>query len=145
MTDAPPRPTSAAVAAALVQAAEGEPLLANAPGSAIPWGLQTIDTLSRWQLCVWWRDGHMGPLHSAIDPAGLQWVYGCARWPDWLAGPEAVVLDPIRHLLTDEQRQGLHAALLDAVCWPAPDLPPEPEPPPLRPLTDEELLDLIPS
>jgi len=62
-------------------------------------------------------------LHRAIDPAGLEWIYGCARWPDWLAGPDAVVLDPIQHLLTDNQRQRLEARLRAAVCWPSAPMP----------------------
>jgi hypothetical protein len=91
--------------------------------AAIWWGLQTIDTMSGWQLTVWWVRGDLGPLHRAVDPAGLEWVHGCARWPDWQAGPESVVLDPIEHLLTSEQRQQLEARLKAARCWPPPPMP----------------------
>ena len=120
--DLPPRPTSAAVAAALVQASDSEPFLADRPvGDCC--GLQVIDLVSGWQLSLWWTDGKLGPLHRAIDPAGLEWVYGCARWPDWSAGPDAVVLDPIAHLLTDYQRQQLEARLRAAVCWPPAPMP----------------------
>ena len=121
MTDLPPRPTSQAVAAALARAADSEPFLADLPVACIWWGLQTIDTVSGWQLVVWWVSGELGPLHRAIDPAGLEWVHGCARWPDW--SPGSVPLDPIAHLLTGDQRQQLEARLRTARCWPAPPAP----------------------
>jgi hypothetical protein len=38
-----------------------------------------------------------------------------------------VVLEPLRHLLTDEQRERLRQRLLACSCWPEPD--PLPEPP----------------
>jgi hypothetical protein len=124
MTDQlPPRPTSHAVAAALVRAAAGEPLLADRRSTCDQLELQRIDLVSGWQLAIWWRGGQLGPLHQAIDPDGLEWVHGCARWPDWPAGPESVVLDPIEHLLTSEQRQQLERRLRDARCWPAPPAP----------------------
>lgn len=123
MIEAPPRPTSAAVAAALARACESEPFLADRQVAAIWWGLQTIDTMSGWQLAVWWVRGDLGPLHRAVDPAGLEWIHGCARWPDWAAGPESVVLDPIEHLLTGEQRQQLEHRLKAARCWPPPPVP----------------------
>lgn len=142
--DLPPRPTSAAVAAALASIAAGEAFLASVAPDETDHHLQQLDTVSGWRLAIWWRRGEMGPLHSAISPEGLQWTYGCARWPDWLAGPDAVVLDPIRHLLDDEQRQALRRVLIDPVCWPAPDPLPIVAPPP-REWTDEELLELLPS
>lgn len=96
---------------------------------------------------LWWRDGALGPLHSAIDPDGLQWIYGCARWPDWLAGPESVPLDPIAHLLNDRQQRQLHAELLEVPCWPAPPQAPQPEPPTMAEIfpADDLSLILIPS
>jgi len=118
MTDLPPRPTSHAVAAALARASDSEPFLADRPVAAIWWGIQTIDTVTGWQLSFWWVRGELGPLHRAIDPIGLEWIHGCARWPDWSAGPEAVALDPIQHLLTACQRQQLEARLRAACCWP---------------------------
>lgn len=123
MTDLPPRPTSATVAAALARAADSEPFLADRPAADCWWGLQTVDTVTGWQLAFWWVRGELGPLHRAIDPAGLEWIHGCARWPDWSAGPEAVVLDPIQHLLTDHQRQQLEARLRAARCWPPAPMP----------------------
>ena len=138
MTDTtPPRPTSHAVAAALVRAAGGEALLADRRSSCELLELQTVDLVSGWQLAIWWESGVIGPLHQAIDPDGLQWIHGCARWPDWSAGPESVVLDPIEHLLTSEQRQQLQARLGDARCWPAP-LPPLRSVLPLIGVGDEE-------
>ena len=121
--DLPARPTSHTVAAALVRAAAGEALLADRSVASAWWGLQRLDTVSGWQLAVWWVRGELGPLHQAIDPDGLEWIHGCARWPDWSAGPEAVVLDPIEHLLTSEQRQQLEVRLRTARCWPAPPAP----------------------
>jgi hypothetical protein len=121
MTDLPPRPTSEAVAAALIAAADGAPLLADHPVTPDDFGLQRITMANGWKLAIWWSLGQqMGPVHQATSPEGLHWVYGCARWPDWLAGPEAVVLDPIRHLLSDEQRERLRARLLSCSCWPEP-------------------------
>ena len=85
------------------------------------WGLQRLDTVSGWQLAVWWVRGELGPLHQAIDPDGLEWIHGCARWPDW--SPGSVPLDPITHLLTSDQRQQLESRLRTARCWPAPPAP----------------------
>ena len=121
--DLPPRPTSHAVAAALGRVCNSEQFLADRPVADCLWGIQTIDTLTGWQLSFWWVRGELGPLHRAIDPAGLEWIHGCARWPDWSAGPEAVALDPITHLLTDHQRQQLEARLRTARCWPAAPAP----------------------
>jgi len=127
----PPTPPSrAALAAVLVQAADAEPLLADWPVRPNDWGLQRVDLASGWSLCFWWSPGGaLDRLWSATAPDGGQWSYGCDRWPDWNAGPEAVVLEPLRHLLTDEQRERLRLRLLDACCWPPPDLLPEPPPP----------------
>ena len=132
----PPRPTSASVAAALARACDSEPFLADRPVEACWWGLQTIDTVSGWQLAFWWVRGELGPLHRAIDPGGLEWVHGCARWPDW--SPGSVVLDPITHLLTSEQRQQLEARLRAARCWPPAPAPRGSVLPVLQ--LDEELL-----
>jgi hypothetical protein len=141
----PPRPAHDAVAAALLRVAGGEAFLADLQPDETDHTLQRVCTVSGWQLAIWWHRGTMGPLHAATDPEGLQWCYGCGRWPGWDAGPDAVVLDPIRHLLTTDQRDQLREVLLAAVCWPPP--PPLPMPPvaPLPAWTDEELLNLIPS
>lgn len=123
MSDLPPRPTTAAVTAALARAADSEPFLADRSVPEIWWGTQVIDLVSGWQLSIWWVRGQLGPLHRAIDPAGLGWIHGCARWPDWAAGPDSVPLDPIAHGLDAHQRQQLEARLRAARCWP-------PAPPP---------------
>jgi hypothetical protein len=142
----PAPPTHEAVAAVLIAAADGAPLLADQPVSELHWGLQRVDTASGWQLGIWWRQQIMGPLHSATAPDGGRWIYGCGRWPDWLAGSEAVVLDPLAHLLTADQRQRLQDRLLSCNCWPAVELPSLPEPPLLSEIFPEgEVWDLMPS
>ena len=127
----PPAPPSrAALAAVLIQAADSEPLLADRPVADITWGLQTISLANGWRLRIWWHPGQqMGPLHGAMAPDGGVWTYGCDRWPDWNAGPDAVALDPLRHLITPEQCERLRQRLLTCSCWPEPDLPPRPAPP----------------
>jgi hypothetical protein len=77
-------------------------------------------------------------LWAATAPDGGIWSFGCDRWPDWLAGPAAVVLEPLRHLLTDEQRKRLQQRLLTCSCWPEPDPLPEPEPPTMAELFPED-------
>ena len=124
-----PPPTRAELVAVLRQAGGPEPLLADRPVAEIEWGLQRVDMASGWQLWLWWRGGEMGPLHAARAPGGGRWSYGSDRWPDWLAGPDAVPLDPIAHLLEDDDRDRLRARLLSCSCWPAPDPLPPPEPP----------------
>ena len=120
-TERPPRPTREALAAVLTAAAAGAPLVADRPVAEVRWGVQRVDMASGWQLAIWWHaDGLMGPLHGAVAPDGGEWTFGCDRWPDWLAGPDAVVLDPIEHLLDGEQRERLRARLLACSCWPAP-------------------------
>lgn len=115
---APPRPSHEAVADALRSIAAGESFLADLLPDETDHHLQVIDLVSGWRLAIWWVRGQMGPLHAAADPAGLQWVYGCGRWPDWCAGPEAVPLDPIAHLLSDQERAALRVVLEGASCWP---------------------------
>jgi len=122
VAERPLRPDREAMAAVLAAAAAGAPLVADRPVSEVRWGVQRIDMANGWQLAIWWHaDGVMGPLHGAVAPGGGEWVYGCDRWPDWLAGPDAVVLDPIEHLLTDEQREQLRARLMACSCWPQPE------------------------
>ncbi len=70
-------------------------------------------------------------MHQSAVATMQAWTYGCDRWPDWSAGPDAVVLDPLVHLLEPEQRQRLQARLETCSCWPAPD--PLPLPPPITP------------
>jgi hypothetical protein len=59
----------------------------------------------------------------ALAPDGARWEYGCGRWPDWLAGSDAVVLDPVHHLLTPEQHAQLQARLLGCRQRPRPPVP----------------------
>jgi hypothetical protein len=125
---APPAPPSrAALAAVLAQAAEAEPLLADRPAAA-GW-CQRIDLANRWNLWVWWLAGdQLDRLWAARAPDGGRWSYACDRWPDWNAGPGAVPLEPLDHLITPEQRERLRLRLLTCSCWPEPDplpLPPE--------------------
>ena len=134
--DLPLRPTSASVAAALARACDSEPFLADRPVEQCWWGQQSIDTVTGWQLAFWWVRDELGPLHRAISPQGLEWIHGCARWPDW--SPGSVVLDPIEHLLNAHQRQQLEARLRAARCWPPAPLPQGSVLPVLQ--LDEELL-----
>jgi len=140
----PTPPSRATLAAVLAQAVESEPLLADLPGEEVTWGLQRVDLASGWSLWISWRDGALGPLLQATAPDGSRWSYGCDRWPDWNAGPDAVVLDPLRHLITAEQRQRLEQRLLSCSCWPDPDMPPRPQLLPLEQL-DELLAELVAS
>jgi hypothetical protein len=126
----PPAPPSrAALAAVLAQAAEGEPLLADRPVPACDWAKQQVDLANGWSLWIWWASDEKMSLSAARAPDGGYWTWGCDRWPDWNAGPDAVVLDPLQHLLTPEQRERLRQRLLTCSCWPEPDPPPVPPPP----------------
>jgi len=95
-------------------------MLADRPVAEISHGLQRVDLASGWQLVIWWRDGQMESLHQATGPQGQQWTYGCDRWPDWSAGPDAVMLDPLVHLLDPVRREQLRGRLLACSCWPEP-------------------------
>ena len=121
----PAPPSRAALAAVLVQAPSAAWLVANRPASA---GIvQRLDLANGWRLWVSWQaQDEMGDLWAATAPDGSQWTYGCDRWPDWDAGPDAVVLEPLQHLLTPEQREQLRQRLLSCACWPEPDPPPDP-------------------
>lgn len=128
--DPPPPPTVEQLTAMIRRAADGEPLVADQPVEAGWWGLQTVDLASGWRLRIWWHPGQrLGPLHGAVAANGSAWTYGASRWPDWLAGPDSVPFDPIRHALGDQQRERLRQRLLSCSCWPEPELPPQPEPP----------------
>lgn len=124
---APDPPSRAALAAVLAQAAEGEPLVADEPGGRER--LQFVDLANGWRLGVLWFLGDQPALWSAIAPDGAYWSPGCDRWPDWGAGPDAVVLEPLQHLITPEQRERLRQRLLTCSCWPEPDPLPQPPPP----------------
>jgi hypothetical protein len=113
----------------LAQAAEPDcALLADRPVSEACGGAQRIDLANGWRLSLWWLPGQcLHRLWAATAPDGGCWTWGCDRWPDWNAGPEAVVLEPLRHLITPEQRERLRLRLLTCSCWPEPE--PLPEPP----------------
>jgi hypothetical protein len=131
-------PSRAALAAVLAQAAEGEPLLADQPVLVGDWITQRVDMANGWRLWFWWLpSGQLDRLWAATAPDGAHWSYGCDRWPDWGAGPDAVVLDPIHHLMAPEQREKLRQRLLTCSCWP------EPEPPPMPPPPTREQLDAL--
>ena len=139
----PAPPSRAALAAVLIQAADGEPLLANRPVDPIDWCTQRVDLQNGWSLWVWWDpDAVMAFLGYAVAPNGTIWSYGCDRWPDWNAGPAAVVLDPLTHLISPEQRERLRQRLLTCRCWPEPD--PLPAPPRRSPEEIERLLTFDP-
>ena len=138
-TQPPAPPSRAALSAVLVQAADGAPLLANRPVDPLDWCAQRVDLQNGWRLCVCWDSGAvMDRLIDAWAPDGAHWTYGCDRWPDWNAGPAAVVLDPLTHLITPEQRERLRQRLLTCRCWPEPD--PLPAPPRRSPEEIERLL-----
>ena len=143
----PPTPPSrAALAAVLVQAAEPDcALLADRPVSDAG-GAQRIDLANGWRLSLWWHPGpELARLWAATAPDGGIWSFGCDRWPDWHAGPEAVVLEPLRHLITAEQREQLRQRLLTCNCWPARELPPRPEPPSMAEIDQLYPFDLMAS
>jgi hypothetical protein len=101
---------------------------------------QLVNLANGWNLWIWWRPtDQLDRLWAATAPDGSRWEYGCDRWPDWDAGPEAVVLEPLRHLITSEQRERLRLRLLTCSCWPEPDPLPVPPPP-----TREQLAALWP-
>ena len=139
----PAPPGRAGLAAVLAQA--GEPdcaLLADRPPMA-GWA-QRIDLASGWSLWIWWRShGEMDRLWAAKAPDGGCWTFGCDRWPDWNAGPDAVVLDPLTHLINDEQRERLRLRLLTCSCWP--ELDPLPEPPSMAEIDERFPFDLMAS
>ena len=142
-TQPPAPPSRAALAAVLARAADGEPLLADLPVDPIDWCAQMVDMQNGWRLCVCWNSGYvMDRLIDAWAPDGAHWTYGCDRWPDWNAGPEAVVLDPLTHLITPDQRERLRQRLLTCRCWPGPD--PLPAPPPRSAEEIERLLTFDP-
>ena len=142
-TPPPAPPSRAALAVVLVGVVEGEMLLADRDVPACDWATQRVDLQNGWSLWIWWTpDREMGPLLSALAPDGAIWSYGCDRWPDWNAGPAAVTLDPLRHLITPEQRARLRQRLLTCNCWPEPE--PLPAPPRRSPEEIERLLTFDP-
>ena len=88
--------------------------LVTVPGRYAPYG---------WRLLIMWREGAILHLSQARGPGGVHWSYGCDRWPDWTAGPEAVPLCPIGHLLAPLERVALQRRLLTEPCTPPLQLP----------------------
>lgn len=131
-TKIPPAPPSrAALAAVLTQAAEPDSaLLADRPVPLNDWATQRVDTANGWSLFIDWEPGgKMTFLAFASSPEGAEWSHGCDRWPDWNAGPDAAVLEPLQHLIPPEVRGRLRRRLLACCCWPEPDPLPVPVPP----------------
>ncbi len=128
----PPRPSHEEVAAVLRGIAAGAPWLADQEPAELQGasGRQRVDAVGPggvWVLQFWWDwpvEGlypHLHALDEAACPAGRVWVRGCGRWPSWDAGPEAVVLDPLWHLLGEEERWRLAERLsLEVVLMPMP-------------------------
>jgi hypothetical protein len=111
---APPPPSGDAVAAALIAVASGAvPVEAWPVRADEPLDRQQVWAGNGWRFAFWWQLGVLHRLAVALAPGGGRWEYGCGRWPDWTAGPDAVVLDPIHHLLTPEQHAQLQARLLE--------------------------------
>ncbi len=120
----PPPPRGDAVAAALIAVASGAVQIEAWPVRADePLDRQQVWAGDGWRFVVWWQMGELHRLAVALAPGGARWEYGCGRWPDWLAGPDAVVLDPIHHLLTPAQRAQLQARLLECPQRPRPGVP----------------------
>lgn len=122
----PPRPSRKELAEALASMLTGEPFTVNR--SIAPPCVQFVKLASGWRLAVWWLsgtpEGSLGPLAAARSPDGRRWVFGCDRWPDWDSAEQALVLDPLQHLITPLERASLEELLRSAV----PVKRPEPAP-----------------
>jgi hypothetical protein len=151
--ETPAPPTGEQLAEVLLAAADGAILLADRPGRDIDSGHQRVDVLAPalgglWRLLLWWDGRWWDPgdrlqrLSSAVAPGGGWWGYGCQRWPDWDAGPAAVILNPLQHLMSDGDRDRLRVRLLDCRCW-----PPLPQPrwnaPPIGEIWSEAELEVM--
>lgn len=122
----PPRPSRDELAATLRNLAGGEDCTVSR--DIAPPCMQFVRLASGWRLAVWWLSGcdggSLGPLSGAIAPDGRRWIYGCDRWPDWHAAEQAIILDPLRHLVTPLER-----AAIEAVLRAAPLAEQQPHPP----------------
>lgn len=118
------RPTREALAAALRQVVDPAQVITvdQTPDETGSYQQQLV-TVAGWRLLIMWREGAILHLSQAWGPGGFHWSYGCDRWPDWTAGPEAVPLCPIKHLLAPLERAALQARLLAEPCTPSPQLP----------------------
>ena len=118
------RPTREALVEALRRAADpGQAIRVDfTPDESGSYQQQQV-TVPGWRLLIMWREGSILHLSQAWGPGGVHWEYGCDRWPDWTAGPEAIFLCPIAHLLTLMERAAMERRLLAEHCTPPP-LPP---------------------
>ena len=107
------RPTCEALADALRQVADpAQAITVDSTPDETGHGQQQLVTVAGWELLIMWRQGAILHLSQAWGPGGTHWEYGCNRWPDWAAAPEAVPLCPIGHLLTPLERAALQRRLL---------------------------------
>ena len=107
------RPTREALVAALRQVIDpAQPIQVDFTPDETGSYQQQMVTVPGWRLLIMFRHGAILHLSQAWGPGGTHWEYGCNRWPDWAAGPEAVPLCPIGHLLTPLERATLQRRLL---------------------------------
>lgn len=139
-----PSPIHTELTAALIIAATDPTLEAHALPRVIGYGSQRVKS-NGWRFIFWWDDRwwdepKLDGCFFAIGPDNQRWEYGADRWPSWDAGPDAVPLQPLRHLLNGEQYDQLRAQLLVCPCWEE-NVPAMPEPPALADIwTKDELL-----
>ena len=118
------RPTREALTEALRQVADpAQPIAVDQTPDETGSYQQQLVTVPGWRLLIMWREGAISHLSQAWAPGGTHWAYGCDRWPDWTAGPEAVLLCPIQHLLAPLERAALERRLLAEPCTPPPQMP----------------------
>ncbi len=120
-----PSPIHVELRAALITAATDSRLEAHALPHVIGYGSQRVKSNGcGWRFIFWWDDRwwdskpKLDGCYLAIGPDGQRWEYGADRWPSWDAGPDAVPLQPLRHLLNGEEFEQLRARLLGCACWP---------------------------
>jgi len=118
------RPTREALAAALCRVVDPSQTITvdSTPDETGAYQQQLV-TVPGWRLMIMFRHGAILHLSQAWGPGGVHWSYGCDRWPDWSAGPDAVMLCPIGHLLAPLERAALQCRLLAEPCTPPPQLP----------------------
>ena len=114
---------AAEIQQALLALLVGEAFLADRPWSEIWWGRMRLDLASGWEMEIAIERDQLGALHWAQAPDGRDWVYGCQR-DDWTLGPDSHIVEPVE-LLELEHRLHLERLLREALCWPAPLLPPD--------------------
>ena len=118
------RPTREALAAVLRQTIDpAQPIAVDQTPDETGSYQQQLVTVPGWQLQIMWREGAILHLSQAWGLGGAHWSYGCDRWPDWTAGPDAAMLCPVAHLLAPLERAALQRRLLAEPCTPPPQLP----------------------